>query len=162
MLYSRHLAYKHQPSTLNTFNISEGKFSTFSISLWLSTDSICNLQFTCQESVLSLVGLTGFTMKYQSYRLSGVTSIMTVGRVTGWLYSQPFCYSSPSPGALVVCCILCQRNEYKKTYKCPKNHKAKCISYWQRTKTKRSKHNVKQIYYRAPIHDQKLLQEWMC
>jgi len=83
MLYSRHLAYKHRPSTLNTFSISEGKFSTFSISLWLSTDSICNLQFICQESVLSLVDLTGFTMKYQSYCLSGVTSIMTVGKLRG-------------------------------------------------------------------------------
>jgi hypothetical protein len=128
MLYSRHLAQKHQPSTLNTFNISERKFSTFSISLWLSTDSICNLQFICQEFLLSLAGLIGFTMKYQSYYLSGVTSIMTVGRARRWLYSQPFCYSSPCPGTLVVCSILCQRNEYAKTYKCPKNHKAMCIS----------------------------------
>lgn len=95
---------------------------------FVALHTICNLQFICQESVLSLVGLTGFTMKYQSYCLSGVTSIMTVGKVRGWLYSQPFCYSSPSPGTLVVCSILCQRNEYTKTYKCPKNHKAMCIS----------------------------------
>jgi len=40
MLYSRHLAYRHQPSTLNTFSISEEKFSTFSITLWLSTQSV--------------------------------------------------------------------------------------------------------------------------
>jgi hypothetical protein len=134
MLYSRHLAYKHQPSTLNTFSISEGKFSTFSITSWLSTDSVCNLQFICQESVLSLAGLTGFTMKYKSYCLSEVTSIMTVGRIRGWLYSQPFCFSSPSPSTLVVCSILWQRNEYAKIYKCPKNYKAMCISQWQRTK----------------------------
>jgi hypothetical protein len=63
-----------------------------------------------------------------SYCLSGVTSIMTVGRVRGWLYTQTFCYSSPSPGTLVVWSILCQRNEYAKTYKCPKNHKAMCMS----------------------------------
>lgn len=106
MLYSRHLAYKHQTSTLNTFSISEGKFSTFPITLWLSTDSVWNLQFICQESVLSLAGLTCFTMNYHSYCLSGVTSIMTVGRIRGWLYSQPFCYLSPSPGTLVVCSIL--------------------------------------------------------
>jgi hypothetical protein len=141
----------NQFSTLNTFINGEGKLSTFSISLWLSTDSIYNLQFICQESAQSLVGLTGFTMKYQSYCLSGVTSLMTVGRVSGWLYSQPFCYSSPSPGILAVCSILCQRNEYAKTYKCPKNHKTMCISCWQKIKTKCSKHIVKQIYYWAPI-----------
>lgn len=128
MLHSTHLAYRHQPSTLNTFNLNEGKLSTFSISLWLFTDSISNLQFICQEPVLFLVGLTGFTMKYQSYCLSGVTILMTVGTVREWLYSQPFCYSSPSPGTLADCSILYQRNEYAKTYKCPKEHKAMCVN----------------------------------
>lgn len=113
MLYSRHLAYKNQPSTLNIFSISEGKFSTFSITLWLSTDSVWNLQFVCQESVPFVAGLTGFTMKYQIHCLSGVTSIMTVRRIRGWLYSQPFCYSSPSPGTLIVYSILTEMNMQK-------------------------------------------------